>query len=119
MKDRLTKTAYLAYLKCPQEFWLAVHEPLLLAEPDTLEYEHLRQQGYAVEQLVRKLAQFQPNDEIAVDFQRAFQTADLYARSDVVVTHKDTGLVDIYEIKGAASVKEEHYDDVAFQRMVA
>ncbi len=119
MKDRLTKTAYLAYLKCPQEFWLAVHEPLLLAEPDTLEYEHLRQQGYAVEQLVRKLAQFQPNDEISVDFQRAFQTADRYARSDVVVTHKNTGVVDIYEIKGAAAVKEDHYDDVAFQKMVA
>ena len=119
MKDRLTKTAYLAYLKCPQEFWLAVQEPLLIAEPDTLEYEHLRQQGYAVEQHVKKLVQFQPSDEIAVDFQRAFQTADRYARSDVVVTHKGTGVVDIYEIKGAASVKEEHYDDVAFQKMVA
>lgn len=119
MKDRLTKTAYLNYLKCPQEFWLAVHEPLLVAEPDTLEYEHLRQQGYAVEQHVKKLGQFQPSDDFAVDFQRAFQTADLYARSDIVVTHKDTGVVDIYEIKGASKVKDDHYDDVAFQKMVA
>src|SRR5260221_2486759 len=107
MKDRLTKTAYLNYLTCPQEFWLAVHQPLLVAEPDTLEYEHLRQQGYTVEQHVKKLGQFQHSDDIAVDFQRAFQTADLYARSDIVVTHKDTGVVDIYEIKGASKVKDE------------
>lgn len=119
MKTRLTKTAYLKYLKCPQEFWLDYHEPLLVAEPDTLEYEHLRQQGYAVQQLVKDLRQFRPNGEISVDFERAFQTADLYARSDTVVTHSDTGAVDIYEIKGAASVKDEHYDDVAFQKLVA
>ena len=119
MKDRLTKTAYLKYLCCPQEFWLAVHQPLLVAEPDTLEYEHLRQQGYAVQQAVKHLARFQPNEAWTIDFERAFQTADLYARSDVVVTHANTGVVDIYEIKGASKVKEEHYDDVAFQKMAA
>ncbi|MFM9903537.1 MAG: DUF2779 domain-containing protein [Pyrinomonadaceae bacterium] len=119
MKDRLTKTAYLNYLKCPQEFWLAFHQPLLVAEPDSLEYEHLRQQGYAVQQLVKQLRQFYPDDTTSVDFERAFQTADLYARSDVIVTHKDTGVIDIYEIKSASKVKEEHYDDVAFQRLAA
>lgn len=119
MKDRLTKTAYLNYLKCPQEFWLEYHDPALFKEPDTLEYEHLRQQGYAVQQLVKQLMQFQPSENHAVDFERVFQTTDLYARSDVVVTDKTTGVIDIYEIKSSASVKEEHYDDVAFQKMVA
>ena len=117
MKNRLTKTAYLSYLKCPQEFWLAVHEPLLVAEPDTLEYEHLRQQGYAVEQFVRKLEQFQPNDDTtAVDFQRAFQTADLYARSDVVVTDKTTGVIDIYEIKARRRSKKSITTTWRFKR---
>lgn len=119
MKVRLSKTAYLSYLKCPQEFWLSIHQPLLVAVPDTLEYEHLRQQGYAVQQLVKQLRQFQASDRASVDFERAFQTADLYARSDIVVTDKVTGVIDIYEIKSAASVKDEHYDDVAFQKMVA
>ncbi len=119
MKIRLTKSAYLSYLKCPQEFWLSVHQPLLVAEPDTLEYEHLRQQGYSVQQLVKRLERFEPNDAFAVDFERAFQTADLYARSDVVVTEKMTGLIDIYEIKSSASIKNEHLDDVAFQKMAA
>jgi hypothetical protein len=119
MKDRLTKTAYLAYLKCKQEFWLSVHQPLLFAEPDTLEYEHLRQQGYAVQQLVKQLERFKPSDSTVVDFERAFQTFDRYARSDIVVTDKATGAVNIYEIKSSASVKDDHYDDVAFQKMVA
>jgi hypothetical protein len=116
---RLTKTAYLTFLKCPPEFWLEYHEPLVEEEEVSLEYEHLRQQGYAVERLVKSLERFQPNDEIAVDFQRTFQTAKLSVRSDVVVTNKATGVIDIYEIKSAASVKEEHYDDVAFQRIAA
>ncbi len=119
MKNRLTKTAYLNYLKCPQEFWLEYHQPALFKEPDTLEYEHLRQQGYAVQQLVKQLKQFHPNENCIVDFERVFQTTDLYARSDVVVTHNDSGVTDIFEIKSSASVKDEHYDDVAFQRMVA
>jgi len=119
MKNRLTKTAYLNYLKCPQEFWLEYHQPALFKEPETLEYEHLRQQGYAVQQLVKQLKQFQPSVGQSVDFERTFQTADLYARSDVVVTHDENGIADIYEIKSSASVKDEHYDDVAFQKMVA
>lgn len=116
---RLTKTAFLRFLKCPQEFWLEVHEPLLSAEPLTLEHEHLRQQGYAVEQLIKRLERFSPSDDIFVDFQRTFQTEDLSARSDVVVTDKTTGEIDIYEVKSSSSVKEEHYDDVAFQKVVA
>ncbi|MBK8466768.1 MAG: hypothetical protein IPL32_13140 [Chloracidobacterium sp.] len=119
MAFRLTKTAYLNFLKCPQEFWLEYHQPLLVAKEITLEHEHLRQQGYAVEQLVKQMSRFQMNDEIAVDFQRTFQTADVAARSDIVVTDRASGEIEIFEIKSSSSVKEEHYDDVAFQKVVA
>ena len=119
MDFRLTKTAYLRYLKCPPEFWLEYHQPLIFAAEITLEHEHLRQQGYAVEQMVKQLSRFQSNDDIAVDFQRTFQIAGLSARSDVVVTDKTSGEIEILEIKSSASVKEEHYDDVAFQKVVA
>jgi hypothetical protein len=118
MKDRLTKTAYLNYLKCPQEFWLDYHDSSFVAKPDTLEYEHLRQQGYAVQQLVKHIDLFQPGEATAVDFERVFQTAELYARRDVIVTDKVTGLIDIYEIKSASKVKDDHIDDIAFQRVV-
>lgn len=116
----LTKTAYLRYLKCPLEFWLEHHQPLLFgAKPITLEYQHLRQQGYEVESYVKKLAQFETDDTKSVIFQFDLQTPEFFAKGDVVVTDKTTGEISIYEIKGAASVKEEHYDDVAFQKMVA
>lgn len=118
MKDRLTKTAYLAYLKCPQEFWLAYHQPLLMGDPDTLEYDHLRQQGYAVQQFAKQLKRFWPSDDFTIDFERPFQNTEFYARSDIAVTENATGLIDLYETKSAASVKEEHYDDISFQAMV-
>lgn len=119
MKDRLNKTDFLRYLSCPNEFWLKLRMPLLFQEPTTLEYEHLREQGYAVERYVKKLEQFNPNEERSVDFQRVFQTNDLYAKSDVVVTDRTTDIVDIYEVKSSGSVKPEHLDDVSFQRIVA
>src|SRR4030095_10258905 len=119
MKHRLTKSSYLQYLRCPQEFWLQMNQPLFVSQPYSLEYEHLRQQGYAVQQLARQLIRFQPGGDVVFDFERPFQTADLYARCDVVATHQVTGTVDIYEIKAAASVKEEYYDDVAFQKLTA
>ncbi len=117
MKERLTKTAFLSYLRCPPEFWLQVRQPLLVARPVTLEHEHLRQQGYAVQQLVKSLERFQPQDGLSFSFERPFQTFDLYARCDVVAMHNDTGVIDLYETKSAASVKDEHIDDVAFQRL--
>lgn len=116
---RLTKTGYLRYLKCPPEFWLEHHHPLLYAPEHSLEYEHLRQQGYEVERLVRTLTRFQGDENSIVDFQRTFQTGDLASRSDIVVTDNATGEIDIYEIKSSASVKDEHYDDVTFQRIAA
>ena len=118
MDFRLTKTAYLSYLKCPQEFWLRHHQPPLFASPITLESDHLFRQGNEVQRLVRSLERFQSNDLQIVDFERTFQTADFFARCDVTVTDKATGEISIYEIKAASSVKDEHYDDVAFQKMV-
>lgn len=119
MKDRLNKTEYLRFLSCPNEFWLKINMPLLFKVEETLEYQHLRQQGYDVERYVKMLERFQPNDLTTVDFQRVFQTNELYARSDAVVTDNATGNIDIFEIKASASVKPEHLDDVSFQKITA
>ena len=73
IKNRLTKTAYLNYLKCPQEFWLANKLPLLVVEPYSLEYEHLRQQGYTVQQLVKAMNRFQSREGLSFEFERHFK----------------------------------------------
>jgi hypothetical protein len=121
MAFRLSKTSYLKYLKCPPEFWLEVHQPLLYIEEtkSPLEIEHLRQQGYAVESIVKELPRFYSNEQQLVEFQRSFYTQEYEARSDIVVTDRKSGTIEIYEVKAAASVKKEHLDDVAFQVHVA
>ncbi len=116
---RLSKTSYMQFLSCPNEFWLSVHQPLLMAKTETLDYAHRRQEGYEVERYAKLLSRFADNNEYTVDFQRTFQTADLAARSDIVVTDKTTGVIDIYEIKASSKVKDEHYDDLAFQKVTA
>ena len=116
MAYRLTKSAYLKYLKCPPEYWLDVHEPLLnIEDARPLESEHLRQQGYAVEQIVKELPRFWTNEDQLVEFQRTFHTAEYEARADIVVTNRKTGTIQIFEIKAAASVKprsEEHTSEL-------
>lgn len=107
------------FLSCPNEFWLSVHQPLLMAKTDSLDYAHRRQEGYEVERYAKLLSRFADNTNCTVDFQRTFQTADLAARSDVVVTDTATGVIDIYEIKASSKVKDEHCDDLAFQKVTA
>jgi len=116
---RLSKTSFMQFLSCPNEFWLSVHQPLLMTRDETIDYAHRRQEGYEVESYAKQLARFAETDTYTVDFQRTFQTEKLVARSDIVVTDKATGVIDIYEIKASSKVKPEHYDDLAFQKVSA
>ena len=51
MPELLTKSRYLQFLTCPREFWLAHHKPELFSREETLQYIHLREQGYAFQEL--------------------------------------------------------------------
>ena len=44
-----------------------------------------------MQQLVKKRAEFQDSESRLVEIERVFQTTDLYARSDIIVTDKGTG----------------------------
>jgi CRISPR/Cas system-associated exonuclease Cas4 (RecB family) len=118
MTTILTKSAYLQFLKCPREFWLAHHRPDLFEPVDSPLYRHLRRQGYVVQQLARQLDEFLPNREKSVEFEREFKSDALYAKSDVVVTDL-AGSLSIFEIKSSSRVKPEHLYDIAFQKMAA
>ena len=117
MESVLSKSDYLRYLKCPQEFWLARNTPELFAAEPTLEYEHLRAQGYIVQRLVRGMSRFKDNAD--AEFETEFSTNDLYARCDIIIRDRNERTIDIYEVKSSGSVKPEHIDDVAFQKHVA
>ncbi len=121
MPSTLTKSKYLQFLTCPNEFWLGHHQPILVQHEETLEYKHLREQGYAVQRLAREMSLFKrlDTDNYQVDFERSFSTADLFAKSDAIITDKQTGGLVIYEIKSSSKIKDEYIDDVAFQKHVA
>jgi len=116
----LTKTDYLQFLSCPREFWLAQNNPELFVEEKTIDFLHLVKQGNDFEALARRLSLFdRTNANLKIEFQRAFETENLFAKSDVVITDLTSGEVSIYEIKAAINIKKEHYEDLAFQKHAA
>lgn len=116
----LTKTAYQEFLRCPQEYWLQHTSPELFKGELTLHDKHLREQGYEVQRYAIQLNIFDLNPELyTVESERQFETDDLYAKSDIVVTDLATGQLSIYEVKSSSKVKPEHITDVAFQKTVA
>lgn len=116
----LTKTAFQEFLRCPQEFWLQHNVPDLFTSELTLQAKHLREQGYEVQRLAKALSIFGLDPEqFEVEFEREFTTDDLYAKSDIVVTDRNTRAISIYEVKSSSSVKPEHITDVAFQKNAA
>ena len=114
----LTKTDYLDFLECPNEFWLKQN----IERPKTelsLGDRHRREQGYDVEALARQLTIFVAPEEGVVEFGKVFETEDLFAKADAVITLPN-GAIEIYEVKQNASIKRpKHIEDVSFQKHVA
>ncbi|HKX84689.1 MAG TPA: DUF2779 domain-containing protein [Pyrinomonadaceae bacterium] len=113
---KLSKSDFLEYLRCPQEFWLKHHHPELFVTEKSLIGEHFRAQGDDVERLARTLKIF---DGKQLEYQREFITDKLRARSDIVVTDPATGKIEIYEVKSGSKIKDEYVIDVAFQKIAA
>lgn len=109
----LNKTEYLQYLSCPREYWLQKKYPDLFNE-DSLEIQHLVDQGYEVEELVKSI--FLGDDSI--EFQKQFCIDGLYTRTDVFKLDAKNLDTSIFEIKSTSSLKDEHLDDLAFQKIV-
>lgn len=115
----LTKSKFLGFLDCPNEFWLDVNFPEPESERSVAD-KHRREEGYDVQRQAAKLAVFQPRDGVAVATPKKFETEDLVAISDFVITDLTTGEIDIYEAKATTSPNEKkHLQDVAFQAHVA
>ncbi len=105
----LTKSDFIVYMDAPMHLWALKHDQY--NKELSLFDQHLIKQGYEVE----KLAQEYVKKYISKDceFQKIFQTDDLYSRADVVVGK------DIYEVKSVTEIEKEQEYDILFQYYTA
>ena len=126
----LTKSKYLYGLQCLKYLWISVHEPEKIPEPDE-RAKSIFKQGNEVGNLAKTLfpkgtdiqtQDFTLNIEQTKEllkkkkilFEAGIQAGQLYARADILKPVKDEW--DIIEVKSSTEVKDEHYDDLSFQK---
>jgi len=101
--------------------WAAKHD---LLEANTLSQHdlHLREQGIEIETLARDFLQhhFLASEAgLEIKLETTVTDRHFQARLDALVYDTAAQVYDLYEIKSATSVKNDHKVDVAFQRLVA
>ena len=119
---KITKTSYLQYLACREEFWMQKHQPELMP-PFSDDARHKVEQGNIIDKLAQQWFEehypFTDRDDERHEF--AFQFEAVYDNFQVVadiVLFKGEKRCDLYEVKAATKEKPEHTDDIAFQKMV-
>jgi hypothetical protein len=101
----LTKTDFKIYMEAPLHLWALKHNQYFKQES---EYDiHLSKQGYEVEKLAREYVKKYISGQ--AEFQKIYQTDDLYSRADIVVGN------DIYEVKSVTKISKEEENDILFQ----
>ena len=127
----LTKSKYLIGLQCPKYLWVKYHEPDKIPEPD-VSTQFRFDQGKLVGNLAKKLypdgidiprADFMGNIKETKElikqrkplFEAGILKDKLYSRIDILNPSEENSW-DIVEVKSTTRVKDEHINDVAFQK---
>lgn len=114
----ITKSDYLLFLCCKNEFWLKKRKPKFkVATEMSLDNQHRIEQGKEVEQLAYNISRLRKADVKQVHIEKEIRADNLYCRCDILVELYN-GKYELYEVKSEASIKEENYEDVTFQRIV-
>lgn len=128
----LSKSQYIRGFQCHKSLWLFKNKPELLEKPDA-QQESLFETGNTVGELACDLfpggvgIEFNPKDfdgmirqtkelidqGVEVIYEATFKERGVFAMADVLVKNADKW--DVYELKGATSVKEYHRNDAAVQ----
>ena len=131
----LTKTKYVHGLECQRLLWYECNSPSVVPEEDEAIQERF-EQGKEVEELAKTLY----SGGISVDldklgwnkamelskkvledrkpiFEAGFQYKELFARADIL-NPVSRNQWDLIEVKSSTSVKEEHLNDLSFQKYV-
>ncbi len=131
MSQLLSKSKYLNGLQCPKYLWLLFNEPERIPAVDAAT-QYRFDQGHLIGELAKRLFPGGidiPNENFAANlrqtrelleghaplFEAGIGTGKIYARADILnPVGKDEW--DIIEVKSSTSVKDEHIDDVSFQK---
>ncbi|MFH1401020.1 MAG: DUF2779 domain-containing protein [Nanoarchaeota archaeon] len=131
MPTLLTKSRYMTGLTCPRCLWLMVNDPESMPTVDEATQRRM-DEGTTIGILAQKLypdGAAVPQEDFGINlcmtkqmlasrrplFEAAFAHGRCYARADILVPgEEDTW--DIVEVKSSTRVKDEHIEDVAFQK---
>ncbi|MBT3465426.1 DUF2779 domain-containing protein [archaeon] len=129
----LTKSSFITGLQCHKLLWYSKNKREVF--PKRSKIDELKfNQGSEIGQLAKKVFSdgidiTELNHDIALQktsdninlkkpiFEAAFNFEDYFIRIDILEPNDDSW--DIIEVKSSTSVKEQHIDDVAFQKYVA
>ena len=131
MVPTISKSKYMLGLQCPRLLWVSVNQPEALPPID--EETQLRfDQGHEVGSFAKMLFPGGievPHDHDSVKktqelipqrktiFEASFSCNKTFAKSDILKP-VGKGKWDLIEVKSSTEVKEEHIDDIAFQKYV-
>jgi len=128
---RLSKSRYMEWLQCPRLMYFSMRLEDQVPPPDRVSL-WIMNQGTAAGQAARdsfpggKLISTRDLDKALEDtakaiaggaefvYEASFQHEGVYCKVDILHS-KGRGMVDLYEVKSANSVKEEHLPDIAVQ----
>ncbi len=128
----LSKSKYMLGLQCPLLLWTVFNEPEKVPEPDEAQ-QAVFDQGHEVGEWAKQLypdgvevpwgdfnATLEQTKELVsarkTIFEASFLFENCYARADILVPVGEEW--DLIEVKSSTKVKDEHLEDVAFQRYV-
>jgi hypothetical protein len=98
----LTKSLYVAAIKCPRLYWMTKNEQI---PPPSLAERFRLEQGQQFEEAIKPLFK-------NAIFQKTKTKGNAKARADII--DKDN----LYEVKASTKIKKEHLHDLAFQTSI-
>ena len=127
----LSKSKYLSGLQCPKLLWVEINDPERIPETDPVT-QYIFDQGHLVGDYAKKLFpggidvpqdDFMGNivktNELLAErkplFEAGILAGNIYSRVDILNPVNEDEW-DIIEVKSSTSVKDVHFDDVAFQK---
>ncbi len=105
----LTKSDFIVYMDAPMHLWALKNNQY--NKNLSMYDQHLIKQGYEVEKLAREYVKKYISENC--EYQKIYQTDDLYSRADIVVGN------DIYEVKSVTKIEKEQENDILFQYYTA